>query len=102
MAVGKTILVGFCIGVCLLLGWAISRRGAVGLIAGYQEGDLPPEREQELVTDIHNLLWAVAVLFSLTIIDEWTRPLPYDGILVLALIVLLAGRIIWKYRKATP
>lgn len=98
MAVGETVLVGVCIGICLLLGWAINRRGAVDLIAGYQKGDLPPEREQELATDIRNLLWAVAILLSLAIIDEWTRPLPYDGVVVLVLIVLLVSRIIWKYR----
>lgn len=99
MAVGETILVGVCIGVCLLLGWAIDRHGAVDLTAGYQKGDLPPEREQELATDIRNLLWAVAILLGLTIIDEWTKPFPYDGVLVLVLIVLLVGRIIWKYRE---
>lgn len=61
MAVGETIVVGFYIGVCLLLGWAINRRGAVDLFAGYQQDDLPPEREHELTMDIRTLLWSVAV-----------------------------------------
>jgi hypothetical protein len=91
-------LVGFCIGGCLLLGWAISRRSAVDIIAGYQQGDLPPEREQELTTDIRNLLWGVAILLGLIIIDEWTGQLPYDGVLVLVGIGLLVSRITWKYR----
>lgn len=70
----------------------------MGLIAGYQKGDLPPEREQELATDIRNLLWTVAILLSLPLIDEWTEQIPYNGVLILVLIVLLVGRIIWKYR----
>lgn len=97
MAVGETILVGFAIGLCLFFAWIIGHRGGVDAIAGYQKRDLPPQRERELATDIRNLLVGVAVLLSLTIIDAWTGSIPYDGIVVLLLILLLVGWIIWKY-----
>mgnify|MGYP005854718437 CR=1 FL=1 len=50
MSVAETLLLGLSVGFCLLLAWAIHRRGAVGLIAGYDR-DLPPEREAELARD---------------------------------------------------
>ena len=50
MAIVETVVVGHVAGFCLLLAWAIRRRGAVDLIAGY-DGDLPPEREAVLARD---------------------------------------------------
>ena len=50
MALASTLLSAVSIAVCLLLAWAIARRGAVGVVAGH-DGDLPPEREAGLARD---------------------------------------------------
>ena len=51
--------------IVLLVGFAVAieRGNAVGLIAGYQQGDLPPQTEAELVRDVRNLLLVVSLSF---------------------------------------
>ncbi|MFP4627535.1 MAG: hypothetical protein ACLFMX_00940 [Halobacteriales archaeon] len=57
----ETAVIGFLILLLLLLAWTIGLGGAVGLIAGYQQGDLPPDREQRLVRRVQVALLAVAI-----------------------------------------
>ena len=75
MALAVTVVLAPAIGLCLLFAWAIHRRGAVGLIAGY-DGDLPPEREAELGRDAAVVLVVAAAAVGLLVVDAWTGAVP--------------------------
>ncbi|MEZ3170498.1 hypothetical protein ABNG03_07685, partial [Halorubrum sp. RMP-47] len=81
MAIVETVVVGHVAGFCLLLAWAIRRRGAVDLIAGY-DGGLPPEREAELARDAAAVLVVAAAASGLIVVDAWTGAVPRPGALV--------------------
>ncbi|QWC19470.1 hypothetical protein [Halorubrum sp. 2020YC2] len=95
MALPATLLSAFPIGLCLLLAWAIRRRGKVGLIAGY-DGDLSPEREAELARDAARVLAVAAAATSLLVVDAWTGAVPRPGLLVTLLIAGAVGWFLWK------
>ncbi|QAU12967.1 hypothetical protein EKH57_09680 [Halorubrum sp. BOL3-1] len=96
MAVAETLLLGFPTGLCLLLAWTIHRRGAVGLIAGY-DGDLPPEREAELARDAAAVLVAAAAGVGLLAVDAWTGAVPRPGALVTAAVAAPTVWLLWKW-----
>ncbi|MFP4590332.1 MAG: hypothetical protein ACLFM8_02550 [Halobacteriales archaeon] len=90
----ETAVIGFLILLRLLLAWTIGLGGAVGLIAGYQQGDLPPDREQRLVRRVQVALLAVAITYTLPVVDTWTGVVPYawwiaGGVTVVDLVALL-------------
>ena len=85
MALAVMVVLAPAIGLSLLFAWAVHRRGAVGLIAGY-DGGLPPEREAELARDAARVL----------VVDAWTGAVPRPVPLV-TLTILTA--IAWFLRK---
>ncbi|ELZ37052.1 hypothetical protein [Halorubrum tebenquichense] len=101
MALAATLLYAFPIGSCLLLAWAIHRRGAVGLIAGY-DGDLPPEREAELARDAAIVLVAAAAGVGLLAVDARADAVPRPGALVTLAIVAPVAWLLWKWNVREP
>jgi hypothetical protein len=95
MALAVTVVLAPAIGLCLLFAWAVHRRGAVGLIAGY-DGDLSPEREAELGRDAATVLVVTAAAVGLLVVEAWTGAIPRPVPLV-TLTVLTA--IAWFLRK---
>ena len=87
-------------GLCLLLAWAIGRRGAVGLIAGY-DGDLPPEREAELARDTARVLVVAAAAVGLLAVDARTGAVPRPGAVVTLVIVAAVAWLLWKWNVRT-
>lgn len=95
MAIVETVVAGHVAGICLLLAWAITARGRVDLIAGY-DGGLPPEREAELARDAAGALVVAAAAAALLAIDAWTGAVPSPGaVATLAVLAALA----WFLRK---
>ena len=101
MALAETLLLTLPIGLCLLLAWAIHRRGAVGLIAGY-DGDLPPEREAELGRDAAALLVVTAAAVGLLLVDAWTGAVPRPAALVTLAVVAPVAWFLWKWNVREP
>jgi hypothetical protein len=99
MALIATVSTIATMGVLVAFGWAIDSRGAVGLIAGYDPGDLPPKRERELARDVRNVLVASAVLCLPLLVDYWILTLPtllLIGLPVVGVLLLTAG-LVRKY-----
>jgi hypothetical protein len=85
--------------VLVAFGWLIDERGAVDLIAGYQDGDLPPERERELARDVRNVLAGSAVLCTPLLVHFAVRPLPEPVLAGVPTggILLLTAWLLWKH-----
>jgi len=96
MALVVTFVLAPAIGLCLLFAWAIHRRGAVGLIAGY-DGGLPPEREAALGRDAATVLVVTAAAVGLLIVDAWTGVVPRPVPLVTLTIVTAVAWFLWKW-----
>ncbi|WP_423996362.1 hypothetical protein [Halorubrum trapanicum] len=96
MAPASTLLSAVPIVFCLLLAWAIWRRGKVGLIAGY-DGGLPPEREAELARDAAAVLVVAAAATSLLVVDAWTGAVPRPGVVATLAIVAAVAWFLWKW-----
>ncbi len=96
--VGVGIVVG-TIALLVGLGSAIDRGGAVGLIAGYRAGELPPEREDELARDVRNVLFVTALSLVPLLVQFAGRDLPavvHAGVPV-AVPLVLSGWLVWKW-----
>ncbi|SNR31533.1 hypothetical protein SAMN06266787_1011214 [Halorubrum ezzemoulense] len=101
MAIVETVVVGHVTGFCLLLAWAIYRRGAVDLIAGY-DGDLPPEREADLARDAAAVLIVSAAASGLIVVNAWTGAVPRPGALATVAIAAAVGWFLWKWNGRAP
>lgn len=73
--VGAGITAGTIVLVCVFA-VVIDRGGAGGLIAGYQAGELLPEREAELARDVRNLLLVSALSLVPLLVHFTVRELP--------------------------
>jgi hypothetical protein len=96
--VGIVVTVG-TMAVLVAFALAIARGNAVGLIAGYQQGDLPPEKETELARDVRNLLLVVTLSLVPLLVHFAVRELPaavHTGLPTVVLVVLLAW-LLWKW-----
>lgn len=84
----------------LLVGFALLiDRGDVGLIAGYQAGDLPPDREDEFARDVRNVLLGIAVSQVPLVVHLAVRELHvalYLGAPV-AVALGLVGWLLWRW-----
>ena len=96
MALAVTVVLAPAIGICLLFAWAIHRRGAVGLIAGY-DGGLPPEREAELARDAARVLVVAAAAVGLLVVDAWTGAVPRPDVLVTLATLAAVAWFLWKW-----
>lgn len=99
MAVAETVVLGFSAAVCVLLGYMIRYRGAVGLIAGYNPGDLPPAEEDSLARDASRVTFVAAALIVAAIVQEWTRPVPGFWTGFTGIVFALSGWVVWKYNR---
>ena len=96
MPVVETVILAPAIGLCLLFAWAVHRRGAVGLIAGY-DGGLPPEREAELARDAATLLVVTAAAVGLLVVEAWTGVIPRPAPLATLTILTAIAWFLWKW-----
>ncbi len=97
MAVAETVVLGSSAAVCGLLGYVIRYREMVGLIAGYNPGDLPPAEEANLARDASRVTFVAAALILAAIIQEWTRPVPGFWAGFTGVLFALSGWVVWKY-----
>ncbi len=99
MVVAETVILGFSAALCGLLGYAIRYRKKVGLIAGYERGDLPPAEEASLTRDASRVTFVAAAFMIVAIVQLWTQPIPgfWTGFTVILL--GLSGWIVWKYNR---
>ena len=97
MYTAAAVVYGFTIGLCLLLAIGVSRKGPGWLVAGYEEGTLDPDREQELTDDVRTVLLGVAGLTAVSLIEEVTDTQLRASELLLVGVVLLVGWLLWKY-----
>jgi len=96
MAIIETVVVGHVAGICLLLAWAITTRGRVGLIAGY-DGGLPPEREAELARDASWVLIVAAAATRLLTGDASTGAVPRPGAAATLAILAAVAWFLWNW-----
>lgn len=85
--------------VLVVLALAIGRGSAVGLIAGYRQGDLPPEKETELARDVQNLLLVVSLSFVPLVVHFAVRDLStvvHTGVPTIVSLALV-GWLLWKW-----
>jgi hypothetical protein len=99
MSVVGTVVTAGTIAVLVVFALAIGRGNAVGLIAGYQKGDLPPEEEAELARDVRNLLLVVSLSLVPLLVHVTVRELPtavHTGLPTVVSVVLV-GWVVWKW-----
>lgn len=98
----STVGVGIVVGTMALLiglGSVIDRGGAVWLIAGYQAGELPSGREDELARDVRNVLFVSALSLVPLLVQFAGRDLStavHTGVPV-AVPLVLSGWLVWKW-----
>ena len=96
MPFAETLLIGVALLHVLGFAWLIGNRSRVDLVAGY-DGELPPEREAELATDVRTILLAVAATLGVLLVDAWTGAVPRAGSLVAVVTVGAVSWLLWKW-----
>lgn len=99
MSVVGIVVTAGTIAVLVAFALAIGRGNAVGLIAGYQKGDLPSEEEAELARDVRNLLLIVSLSLVPLLVHFAVRELPtavHTGLPTVVSVVLI-GWLVWKW-----